>query len=550
MGEVWLATDLRLRRTVALKRGKPGVRIAHEGVGGAKLMHPNVITVFDVIKDDTGQEWLVMEYLPSRNLKTLRDEDGPLQPRAVAAIGAQIASALAHLHGKGMVHRDISPANVLVAADGTAKLTDFGIATWQSETYTADPTTGGGTPGFQAPEVRRGNRVTQAADIYSLGATLAAAVEGHPSAEAAPGAPLAALLDSLTDSYPQRRPTAEQAHHQLAHLATPAPRRVWWLAATAAAVVVILVLYLLLASPFRRSPNAIATPGPPDLASTTPVARSILGDPRTADPCALTYANALSAYGQVETSTDYGGFNRCDALVTLTVNPQDFVDVIVQFAIHQQDPGVPVQRVGDIGLQRPPADATSCGRTLVLPHDYQVTIDAEEHGQAQVDLCGMADAVTSGALVTLNAGQIPRRTLPAASLARRDACGLLDDATVTAAVGAGLARQAQFGNWECDWSDADDTRLVQVVFDQNKLGVGETADGTPIRLAGYSGRVLPPDDEDTDCDVDLVYRTYTDTQGDRTADVVEVKVDGDQPAAQRCALAQHLARTVAQRLAH
>src|SRR5882724_1091790 len=113
MGVVWLGTDTKLRRSVALKLG---ARMQREGVGGAKLMHPKVIAVFDLVEDADGQEWLVMEYLPSRSLRDIRTKDGPLQSKDIARIGTQIASALAHLHQNNMVHRDVTPANVLVTA--------------------------------------------------------------------------------------------------------------------------------------------------------------------------------------------------------------------------------------------------------------------------------------------------------------------------------------------------------------------------------------------------------------------------------------------------
>lgn len=541
MGVVWLATDTVLRRSVALKLGKAGARIPDEGVSGANLMHPNVIAVFDVTEDDSGRKWLVMEHLPSRSLRTIRHEDGPLPPAKVAGIGAQIASALAHLHAKGMVHRDVTPANVLVTADGTAKLADFGIATWDRETLTEDPKTGGGTPGFQAPEVTRGNRATTESDMYSLGATLETALEGSPSAGAGPTAPLRAVLNSLMDQEPRRRPTAEQAQRLLADLAGARSRRTWWIAA--AAVVLVIGLVLWWAGPLRPAGRPT-----PSTSAAGDAATSVMGDPRTADPCALTYANALATYGAVEPRDDYGNFNRCDVLVFLTTDRRDDVDVQVELVVHQQESGVPVQQVGAIGLQRPPADPDGCGRVLLLQGDYQVSVYAQEHGTEKVDLCGMAEAVTSSALVTLNAGQIPRRVLPTSSLASKDACALLDTATVTATVGPGLVAQPGFARWECAWKDSGGARPVKVVFDQNKVGVGETADGTPVRFGGYSGRLLPPDGSDTDCEVDLVYRTYTDSTGENTADVARVKVDNGEPAAQLCTMAQRLAATVAQRL--
>jgi hypothetical protein len=530
MGVVWLATDPKLHRTVALKQGS---RMRREGVGGAKLLHPNVIAVFDVAEDDDGHEWLVMEYLPSRSLSEIIRDDGPLPPADVARIGTQVASALAHLHDKGMVHRDVTPGNVLVTRDRTAKLTDFGIATWESVTRTEDPKTGG-TPGFLSPEVARGNRATAASDVYSLGATLAAAVEGTETPDPA----LNATLGSLTQRDPDRRPTAEQAARQLATVAGTRGPRVWWLVSAAALVVLALVLWAV--HPFRQR-----TADP----TGTPAQASLMGDPRTADPCALTYANALSSFGEVGASSDYGNFNRCDAFVYLSKDHQDFVDVSVEFDTGAEDAGVPVQKVGAIGIQRPPDD-DDCERILLLPGDYQTVIDANETGDEKVDLCGMAEAVTSSALVELSSGHIARRTLPAASLAQRDACSLLDTATVTSVLGTGtVQRDPGFGNWRCDWSYTGPI-LVKVIFDRTASGTSET-DGAPVRLGGYDAIVQPQGYSDTDCLVSLVYRTYVDPAGERTDEVVLVDVDdSDKKPEQLCAPAKSLATTVAGRLYH
>lgn len=541
MGRVWSATDIRLRRTVALKLGKPGARIPHEGVGGAKLMHPNVITVFDVTKDDAGQEWLVMEYLPSRSLRTLREQRGPLSPGEVAAIGSQVASALAHLHGKGMVHRDISPANVLVTPDGTAKLTDFGIATWDSETQTADPRTGGGTPGFRAPEVSRGNRATEASDIYSLGATLDAAVEGHPAPEAGPHGPLRAALTTLMDHDPRRRPTAGQVERLLSHLATARRAgRAWWVAAGVVVLVIALVLWWV--SPLHPTGSA-ASAGAGGTAS-----GSIMGDPRTADPCALTFADALSGFGPVDGSNDYGGFNRCDALVYLTADQQDLVDVRVEFDTGQQDHSVPVQRQGSIGIQRPPAQTGDCTRILLLPGDFQVIIDAAEQGRETVDLCGMAETITSSALVALNSGQISRRVLPPVSLASKDACALLDDATVRSVAGPGpMTRVPSFAGWRCDWNYTTGPTQVKVIFDRTSA---DSVDGPFTRVGRYQASVQPQGYSDTDCLVALVYRGYVDQDNVQTDETVLVDLDDkDRAPRQLCAPAQRLAATVADRLA-
>ncbi|MDF2978063.1 MAG: serine/threonine protein kinase [Actinomycetospora sp.] len=190
MGVVWTAWDRRLRRTVAIKqlaargpRDAAEERVARaramrEGRIAARVVHPRAIAVFDVVVDDAGP-WLVMEYLPSRSLAALIAEHGPLEPAEAAWVGAQVADALGAVHEAGIVHGDIKPGNVLLTDDGVAKITDFGVsrATW--DTTSTGGGTVAGTPGYFAPEVARGGEPTPASDVFSLGATLYAAVENE-----------------------------------------------------------------------------------------------------------------------------------------------------------------------------------------------------------------------------------------------------------------------------------------------------------------------------------------------------------------------------------
>jgi hypothetical protein len=538
MGVVWLATDTTLRRLVALKVGVE----ADEPVAGARLAHPNVIAAYDLVQDDEGRNCLVMEYLPSRSLRQIREEDGPLPPQDAAAIGAQIAAALAHLHDKNMAHRDVTPANVLVTRDRTAKLTDFGIATWASDTQTEDPKTGGGTHGFQAPEVVRGHRATSESDVFSLGMTIRNAVEGHP----APQAALGDLLARLTHRDPDSRPTAETARQQFAALANPRARRRWTLVAAG-----IVVLVLVASSAVWFTTRGDTSPAAPSTSAPAPahVPESIMGDPRTADPCALTYANALAGYGVVETSHDYGNFNRCDALVYLTKDRRNYVDVSVEFAIGEQDDATPVQQVGTVGIQRPAAEDDSCARILLLP-GYQVVINADLTGDGKVDLCGMAEAITSSALVSLNAGRIARRAAPAGQLAAKDACALLDTAAVTAALGPGPLNQVRyFGDWECQWSFTDRSGVAKVVFDRTLAESFAASGSTSLRVGGYDAQVTPQGRSDTDCEVAIVYHSYVDGTRPRVDELALVDVeDSEKQPEQLCEPARQLATTVAQRL--
>jgi len=147
--------------------------------------------VYDVVRHE-GQPVLVMEYLPSRSLAELIADRGRLAPREVAWIGAQAAAGLAAAHAAGIVHRDVKPGNILLAEDGAVKITDFGIARADGDATVTRTGLLAGTPAFLSPEAARGAEPGPASDVFSLGATLYAAVEGHPPF-GADGNPIALL---------------------------------------------------------------------------------------------------------------------------------------------------------------------------------------------------------------------------------------------------------------------------------------------------------------------------------------------------------------------
>ncbi|HEY1574248.1 MAG TPA: serine/threonine-protein kinase [Pseudonocardiaceae bacterium] len=191
MGVVWRATDELLHRDVAVKELllQPGIteeqadearrRTMREGRITARLQHPNAITVYDVAEHD-GRPCLVMQYVPSQSLADRLAERRWLPPADVATIGRALAGALAAAHAAGIVHRDVKPGNVLLTEDGTAMLTDFGISRAVGDGTVTATGVLAGTPAYLAPEVVQGQDADFRSDVFSLGATLYAAVEGVP----------------------------------------------------------------------------------------------------------------------------------------------------------------------------------------------------------------------------------------------------------------------------------------------------------------------------------------------------------------------------------
>lgn len=187
MGAVWLGVDDVLGRQVALKQltppaagGAPAVRAAREARLAARLSHPHVVAVFDLVTEES-QPWLVMEYVDGLSLSKLVAERGPLSPDDAAALLAQVADGLDAAHGAGVIHRDVKPSNILVTPDGRAKLTDFGVARGTDADATLTQTgLVTGSPAYLAPEVATGGGATPASDAWSLGATLFHLVTGRP----------------------------------------------------------------------------------------------------------------------------------------------------------------------------------------------------------------------------------------------------------------------------------------------------------------------------------------------------------------------------------
>lgn len=249
MGTVWLCRDEILGRDVAVKKvgHLPGdsvpdaARALREARTAAALNHKNVVSIFDVVSED-DENWLVMEYVPSRTLSAMLREEGPLSPARAARIGSQIADGLAAAHALGTVHRDVKPGNILVSDHDEAKLSDFGISRTVGEEPLTQTGLMTGTPAYFSPELARGDDPGPAADVWALGATLYAAVQGsspypeqrnplamlqviattpppRPSAAGPLTEPITRMLDPTLTS----RWSMADAAHALRRIAGPAP---------------------------------------------------------------------------------------------------------------------------------------------------------------------------------------------------------------------------------------------------------------------------------------------------------------------------------------
>jgi serine/threonine protein kinase len=211
MATVELARDEELGRPVALKTLHAGLaldgtfrkRFVRESQLAARLSHPNIVRVLDAGTEEGGEPYIVMEYVDGESLAQLLERRGRLHAPEAVRIAAQAAAGLAHAHAAGLVHRDVKPHNLLVAADGTVKVADFGIARAAQEARLTETGTVLGTAAYLAPELAAGREATPAADVYGLGACLYEALTGRPPHE------VGSLVDLAARQQEPVRPPSE-----------------------------------------------------------------------------------------------------------------------------------------------------------------------------------------------------------------------------------------------------------------------------------------------------------------------------------------------------
>ncbi|MGW6458246.1 protein kinase domain-containing protein [Streptomyces sp. NPDC055078] len=244
MGRVWRAHDELLHRVVAIKELTAGmyasaadrdilhVRTQNEARAAARISHPGVVTVHDVLNHD-ARPWIVMQYVDGPSLADVTRDSGHVPVPEATRIGLQVVRALGAAHTAGVLHRDVKPANVLIGGDGRALITDFGIAAIEGDSALTRTGEIVGSIDYLAPERVRGHDPGPASDLWSLGATLYAAVEGvSPFRRSSPlttmqavitdepphpgrAGPLTPVIMALLSKEPTARPSVAEAERML-----------------------------------------------------------------------------------------------------------------------------------------------------------------------------------------------------------------------------------------------------------------------------------------------------------------------------------------------
>ncbi|MFU8852120.1 protein kinase domain-containing protein [Micromonospora sp. SL1-18] len=333
MGRVWKARDEVLHRDVAIKelvpppsltpeeRREMRERSLREARAIARLNNINVVRIFDVLRTD-GDPWIVMEYVPSKSLQDTIAEDGPVSSAQAVQIGLGVLGALKAAHKAGIMHRDVKPGNVLMGNDGRVVLTDFGLATIPGDPNVTRTGMVLGSPAYISPERARDGTAGPEADLWSLGATLYAAVEGkspyaRPSAIATLAAlateplpppknagPLKPLLQGLLRKDPAERINAEVAERLLRKAAGRRAKGI-----------------SLLDGVRRPGPHGPREPRPPLVPAPRPAAARVERPPATPTPRKPDAGTAAAAGAAVAADATVKVPDSLDAAPTERVDP-------------------------------------------------------------------------------------------------------------------------------------------------------------------------------------------------------------------------------------
>jgi eukaryotic-like serine/threonine-protein kinase len=293
--EVWRAQDSLLDREVALKlvtvpHDEGSKRAGDEARTLARLNHPGLVPVYDAGTDDEGRPWVVMELVEGETLgDTLKR--GPLPSERTAEIGRSVAEALGYVHGKGLVHRDVKPGNVLVGTDGRSRLTDFGIARLIDSAKVTSTGMMVGTASYLAPEQVAGEPVGAPADVYALGLVLLECLTGRREYEGgtvevalarlnrAPEVPddlpagWPGLITAMCDRDPARRPSPDDVARELATIAGGGAATTVLAAAPRGASSTQVLPQTTAAPPPPRAERTAARPAPRPAAAAAPAPR-------------------------------------------------------------------------------------------------------------------------------------------------------------------------------------------------------------------------------------------------------------------------------------
>ncbi|WP_328748958.1 protein kinase [Streptomyces sp. NBC_00285] len=426
-------------------------------------------------------------------------------------------------------------------------------------------------------------------------AYLARAVEGHIEPAHRTG-PLAEPLTALLEVEPRRRPDAARAQKLLTRAAPPPPhiaeqlhdsrmrdvtsptlrlrrlvrraqdstpfvpqpqqplrRRRLAIAAVALAAAGAITAGLVVFGPWssKNEGDEDGRKGATDAKPSATAQAGAIGDERTADPCGLLDAASLSRFGAAVLDPDYGEFDRCDVLVRNNSGDEN-ADVQVNLDSDRDDFDniASTHLAGGLTVVNIKRDGRTCERAVLTADGKQIRVIGKQLAEVAPDPCQMADAATDRVVGVLADGPVPRRSSsPAAnSLALLDTCTLLDATALKRLPGVEADnRDRGFGSWSCDWSSDDGTREVEIQFSRdNSL---DADDGTAVDVAGRRSYYVAAEAEADSCTVRTPHRTYTNSVGDRTTELVQLTVYAPQSDRQLCDSAAEFAAVIVRNIA-